>query len=57
MNYSNLTKEIKQFFISDYSQKALELREKAANPRARKAGEFNKAAQELEAIVAELKAA
>jgi hypothetical protein len=57
MDYSNLTAEVKEFFIKDYSEKALELRGKAANPRARKGLAFTAAAVELEEIVAAIKAA
>ena len=57
MNYSNISQDIKEFFIKDYSEKAQELRTKAANPRARKAVEFLAQADKLEIIVKELKAA
>ncbi len=56
MNYSNLTAEIKEFFIKDYSSKANELRVKAAKPGARKSKQFNASAQELELIIAQIKA-
>jgi len=56
MDYSNITPEVKAFFISEYSKNANELRVKASNPRARKAAEFNAQAEEFEAIVASLKA-
>lgn len=57
MNYKNIKPEIKEFFIKDYSQKAAKLREKAANPKARKAAEFTKNAETFESIVEELKVA
>ena len=57
MNYSELSQDVKDFFIKDYSEKAQELREKAANPRARKAAEFAAKAEEFEMIVKELEAA
>ena len=57
MDYSNITPEIRDFFIADYSAKARELRAAAANPRARKAKEHAAQAQKLEGIINELKAA
>lgn len=57
MDYSNLNQQLKDYYIHEYSKNALELREKASNPRARKAAEFNNAAEELENIVIQLKAA
>lgn len=55
MDYSELSQDVKDFFISDYSNKANDLRIKAANPRSRKAAEYLEAAVELEEIVANLK--
>ena len=55
--FDNLLPEVKDFFIKDYSQKAIALREKAANPKSRKAAFFIKCAAELEDIVQQLKAA
>lgn len=57
MDYSNIRPDLKSFFIKDYSRKAQELREKAANPKAKKAEQWLKAAEELEGIVEDLKAA
>ena len=54
MNYSELSQDVKDFFISDYSKQANDLRIKAANPRSRKAAEYLEAAVELEEIVANL---
>lgn len=56
MNYSELSQSVKEFFINDYSEKAKQLREKAANPRARKAAEFVAQAEEFEMIINQLKA-
>ena len=55
MDYSELSQDVKDFFISDYSNKASDLRIKAANPRSRKAAEYLEAASELEEIIANLK--
>lgn len=57
MNYSELTSDVKEFFISDYSDKAAELRQKAANPKSRKAATWLAQAEEFELIIKELKAA
>jgi len=57
MIYSNLTAEVKSFFINDYSEKAAELRARAANPRSRKAAEHTASAKALESIVSKLKEA
>jgi len=56
MIYSKLAKDIREFFIKDYSEKAQELRLQAANPKARKAEVFTKQAETLEQIILELKA-
>lgn len=57
MDYSQLTPEVRQFFINDYMMKAKTLRAKAANPRARKAEQFIEQAETFEKIITELKAA
>ena len=57
MNYSELSQDIKDFFIMQYTANATELRAKASNPKARKAAEFTKQAEVFDGIILELKAA
>lgn len=46
---------IKNFFINEYQNTVTKLRNKAANPRARKAAEWTAKADELETIINDLK--